>query len=168
MRNKAGIRIFIFLAAFVSLSAFVFAGCKKKEEVKEPDTATAAESTDSEYEAQLTEAKAFAGEWTDSESGTILDIWVGEDLVCHGEIMRKTGEDTVSFWSFTGNVMSGEIVYLDCERIDTHYDEAGDVSEESIYTKGRGSIGFEGKNLYWNDAKEYAGSGMVFKYFGEY
>ncbi len=159
--KKAGI-----LTAALFVPLMLLASCGKKTENTD-DTEQTTEATTQE-DPDLEKAGAFAGEWTDEENDAILDIWVSEDAVCHGEIIVKHSENELTFWSFSGTIVEEEMVYLDCERVDAHYDESGNVEEESVYTRGRGKIGFSGKNLFWIDSKEDAGTGMVFTYYGEY
>ncbi len=157
-----------FIVILIVLSMLLVLGCgkkKKQSKTEQGEESSAASPVNTE---ELTEAKAFAGEWVDHGSGTILDIWVGEDAVCHGEIIVTNTEDYLSFWSFTGTVMSGDIVNVDCIKSDARYDAAGDVTEEDIYTRGRGSISFSGKQLVWYDSNEDAGKDYKFDYFVEY
>ena len=153
----------IMIAAFL-MSIMLLASCGKKNE----ETAEKASAEETQVNTDLEEAKRFAGEWRDEANNAILDIWVSSDAVCHGEIIVTNSENDLTFWYFTGTIVDEEIVYLDGERVDAHYDEAGNVEDTSIYTRGRGRIGFSGKNLFWNDSKEDAGEEMTFVYYGEY
>lgn len=153
----------IMIAAFM-MSIMLLASCGKKNE----DTAEKASTEETQVNTDLEEAKRFAGEWRDDANNAILDIWVSSDAVCHGEIIVTNSENDLTFWYFTGTIVDEEIVYLDGERVDAHYDESGNVDDTSAYTRGRGKIGFSGKNLFWIDSKEDAGNGMKFVYYGEY
>ena len=152
------------IASAFLLSLMFITSCGKKNEDTQVETATEVTQENKELE----EAKRFAGEWRDDANNAILDIWVSSDAVCHGEIIVTNSENDLTFWYFTGTIVDEEIVYLDGERVDAHYDEAGNVEDTSIYTRGRGRIGFSGKNLFWNDSKEDAGEEMTFVYYGEY
>ena len=109
---------------------------------------------------------SFAGEW--ESDGTILDIWVDDDGVCHGEVTRVLEENVVSFWSFSGEPENGAFSYSDGKKITATYDEGGDVSEDHVYEDGRGSITKNKEGLIWEDKVEDAGSGQTFTYTGEY
>ncbi len=152
------------IASAFLLSLMFITSCGKKNEDTQVETATEVTQENKELE----EAKRFAGEWRDDANNAILDIWVSSDAVCHGEIIVTNSENDLTFWYFTGTIVDEEIVYLDGERVDAHYDEAGNVEDTSVYTRGRGMIGFSGKNLFWNDSKEDAGEEMTFVYYGEY
>ena len=152
------------IASAFLLSLMFITSCGKKNE----DTPEETNATETGENIDLEEAKRFAGEWRDDANNAILDIWVSSDAVCHGEIIVTNGENDLTFWYFTGTLVDEEIVYLDGERVDAHYDESGNVDDTSAYTRGRGKIGFSGKNLFWIDSKEDAGNGMKFVYYGEY
>ena len=111
-------------------------------------------------------AADFAGEWEDS--GTILDIWVDDDGICHAEVTRTEDESTVSFWSFSGEVKNGTFAYEDAVKTVATYNSDGDVSDETAYENGSGSVIKSGENLKWNDKNENAGKGLKFTYVGEY
>jgi hypothetical protein len=159
--RRGGIAVMAFVMPLMMLTS-----CGKKSE-DSPESASEAATT-AETDPEVLKAKAFAGEWRDEDDNAILDIWVDSEAVCHGEIIVTHSENELTFWYFTGTVVGEELVYLDCERVDAHYDDMGEVNDESIYTRGRGNIGFSGKYIFWNDSKDDAGAGMVFEYYGEY
>ncbi len=115
------------------------------------------------------DAVDFSGEWSEEADGAVvIDIWSEAEGVWSGEISRVDGDDTVSFWSFTGTAAGNTLKYSDMSRVVGKYDNEGEVTEETVYEGGSGSIILKKDKLSWKDDIEDAGKGMTFIYSGEY
>ncbi len=152
-------------AAFLLCICTVCTGCGKNKNSSDTGDGT---ETPVQEKNEGTETDKFPGEWRDDANNAVLDIWKDDSGLLHGEIIITYEENRLSFWSFSGELLNGELVYTDGERSDLEYDGDGDASEKTVYTRGRGTISFSGKNLSWMDAKEDAGKELIFSYYGEY
>ena len=111
----------------------------------------------------------FSGEWTEEKNGTVvIDIWSEAEGEWCGEISRVDGDDMVSFWSFTGTADGNTLSYSDMSRVVGKYDNEGEVTEETVYEGGSGSIVLKKELMSWKDDAEGAGDGLTFIYSGEY
>ncbi len=155
----------VFIPVMLLVICVSLGGCKKKDADAEKTDADTQESTAAESEPARDD---FAGAWTDQNTGAMLDIWKSEDGVFHALVCMKTSETEVSYWSFTAPAEDGKLSYTDCERIDAVYGSLGQISETTVYERGRGSVEFSGDDLVWNDASDDAGAGLVFSYEGGY
>ena len=158
-------RKFFFIPAILLLLCAVTAGCKGKDNDAETPGADPEEAVTEESEPARED---FAGAWTDQNTGAMLDIWKSEDGVFHALVCIKMSETEVSYWSFTAPAIDGKLDYTDCERVDALYGDLGQISETTVYDRGRGSVEFSGDDLVWYDATDNAGEGMVFSYDGGY
>ena len=111
----------------------------------------------------------FAGEWTDEAGGpTVVDIWVDDAGIWHGEISRSDDDAVASFWSFSASAEGNTLIYTDMQHMRGIYDEEGEVTEDNIYSDGSGKLILTDGKLSWQDDKEGAGNGLLFIYSGEY
>lgn len=162
MKNRLIPVVFMTVLVFASM----ISGCKNKND-GDKDPADLSEPVET---VEVTESYRddFAGAWTDQTTGAMLDIWKSEDGIFHALACVKTDETKVSYWSFTAPAQEGKLEYTDCERIDAVYGSNGQISEETVYERGRGRVEFDGDNLIWYDATDNAGEGLVFAYEGGY
>ncbi len=154
-----------FVPVMLLVISVAVAGCKKNDTDAGNTDSDVHESTADETESARDD---FAGAWTDQSTGAMLDIWKSEDGVFHALVCIKSSETEVSYWSFTAPAEDGKLSYTDCERIDAIYGNLGQISETTVYERGRGSVEFSGDDLVWNDATDDAGAGLVFSYEGGY
>lgn len=153
-------------AMALALSALALSGCKGKNAGKEaPEAVTDAIEAGADNAGYRDD---FAGAWTDRDTGAMLDIWKSEDGVFHAMACVKTSETEVSYWTFTAPAENGKMEYTDCERIDAIYGSNGQISETTVYERGRGNVEFDGESLVWHDATDNAGEGLRFEYEGGY
>ena len=111
----------------------------------------------------------FSGEWSDEAGGeTVIDMWSDESGLWYGEISKSDGFDRARFWSFSGSATGNVIKYENMECIRGVYDEEGEVTEETIYQNGSGSISITDGKMSWQDDIEDAGAGISFIHTGEY
>ena len=90
------------------------------------------------------------------------------ETISRGRGPIRTSETEVSYWSFTAPAEDGKLNYTDCERVDAVYGDQGQISETTVYERGRGSVEFSGDDLVWYDATDDAGAGLSFAYEGGY
>ena len=154
-----------FVPAMLLLISVSLAGCKKNDADAGNTDVNVQENTADESEPARDD---FAGAWTDQNTGAMLDIWKSEDGVFHALVCIKTSETEVSYWSFTAPAEDGKLNYTDCERVDAVYGDLGQISETTVYERGRGSVEFSGDDLVWYDATDDAGAGLSFAYEGGY
>lgn len=110
-------------------------------------------------------AADFLGEWNDDRVSATIDARAGGYMVT---IAGANGASDSTMWQYTcaydeetdSLVSDGEIA----TKVDIHFDEAGNSSEEVVYEDGEASFRIDNEGrLVWDDRKENAGEGRAFE-----
>lgn len=125
--------------------------------------------TKQEEAAQQDKENAINGQWQASDD-LVCDVWRDGADIFHASITLTQGADTVTFWECSGpwsDDLNG-FAYTDGVKMTNVYAADGEISSETAYEEGKGSVYLKDGKVYWDDKEEHTAKGKSFTYVGEY
>ena len=122
--------------------------------------------TDKDGPSAAEPVKIMEGVYVEELAGRgMLFLTAGENGAVDFRIEWSNSAFSRSRWEMTGvyDTEKQAIVYSDCVRIDTEFNEQGQGADTVAYTRGTGSFALSSGKLIWTDDKEPLGS-VVFVY----